>query len=407
MLDDVGWTAVPDAEGADVIVVREDDAWALATETSAEPVEALDPTRRLWRVQADGPLEPLAGEGERAFDIIAVALAAESVGVAQRAMDMAVAYAKEREQFGRPIGAYQAVSHACAQMLLEVEGARSTVLYAAWALDDEPESGPLAASMAKAYASDAGWRVPAAALQVHGGIGFTWEHDLHLWLKRGKANAYLWGDARSHRDAGGDAHRPGLTSVAPAGGRWDAAAHDQGWSSGRTVALCAGALLAAALAPSAGASLQASVDAGGLVLTDVAGSADDVTLSNNKTGLFVALANKADALDPVCPLVSPKFHGFQCAPAPLVRIDTGAGDDSIDATRLTTPLAVTLGPGSDVLQAGSGNDTVATVADGQRDVVDCGAGQDTVEGMADPNDELAATCRPPSAASNPRSCPRR
>ena len=200
MLDDVGWTAVPDAEGADVIVVREDDAWALATETSAEPVEALDPTRRLWRVRAEGQLEPLAGEGERAFDIVAAALAAESVGVAQRAMDMAVEYAKEREQFGRPIGAYQAVSHACAQMLLEVEGARSTVLYAAWALDDEPESGPLAASMAKAYASDAGWRVPAASLQVHGGIGFTWEHDLHLWLKRGKANAYLWGDARSHRD---------------------------------------------------------------------------------------------------------------------------------------------------------------------------------------------------------------
>ena len=124
---------------------------------------------------------------------------AESVGVALRTMEMAVAYAKEREQFGRPIGAYQAVSHACAQMLLEVEGARSVVLYAAWALDHEPASGPLAASMAKAYASDAGWRVPAAALQVHGGIGFTWEHDLHLWLKRGKANAYLWGDAREHR----------------------------------------------------------------------------------------------------------------------------------------------------------------------------------------------------------------
>jgi alkylation response protein AidB-like acyl-CoA dehydrogenase len=121
------------------------------------------------------------------------------VGVARRTMDMAVEYAKEREQFGRPIGAYQAVSHACAQMLLEVEGARSTTLYAAWALDHEPESGPLAASMAKAYASDAGWRVPAASLQVHGGIGFTWEHDLHLWLKRGKANAYLWGDAREHR----------------------------------------------------------------------------------------------------------------------------------------------------------------------------------------------------------------
>ena len=197
--EDGSWTGVPDADGADVVVVREGERWALAEATTAEPVEALDPTRRLWRVRADAALEPLPGDGARAQDVVAVALAAESVGVARRTLDMAVQYAKEREQFGRPIGAYQAVSHACAQMLLEVEGARSTALYAAWALDHEPQSAPLAASMAKAYGSDAGWRVPAAALQVHGGIGFTWEHDLHLWLKRGKANAYLWGDAREHR----------------------------------------------------------------------------------------------------------------------------------------------------------------------------------------------------------------
>jgi alkylation response protein AidB-like acyl-CoA dehydrogenase len=197
--DGDGWVAVPDADGADVVVVRDGGGWALAESASAAPVQALDPTRRLWSVTADGALDPLPGAGARAGDVIAVALGAESVGVALRTLEMAVGYAKEREQFGRPIGAYQAVSHACAQMLLEVEGARSVVLYAAWALDHEPESGPLAASMAKAYASDAGWRVPAAALQVHGGIGFTWEHDLHLWLKRGKANAYLWGDAREHR----------------------------------------------------------------------------------------------------------------------------------------------------------------------------------------------------------------
>jgi alkylation response protein AidB-like acyl-CoA dehydrogenase len=197
--EDGGWSAVPDADGAEVIVARDGERWALVTDSRAKAVEALDPTRRLWRVQAEGDLEALPGDGSRARDIAAVALAAESAGVARRAMDMGVQYAKEREQFGRPIGAYQAVSHACAQMLLEVEGARSTALYAAWALDHEPESGPLAASMAKAYASDAGWRVPAASLQVHGGIGFTWEHDLHLWLKRGKANAYLWGDAREHR----------------------------------------------------------------------------------------------------------------------------------------------------------------------------------------------------------------
>ena len=131
---------------------------------------------------------------------MAVALAAESTGVAQRALDMAVEYAKDRKQFDRPIGAYQAISHRCAQMLLEVEGARSVSYYAAWALDHEPESGALAAAMAKAYASDAGWRVPASSLQVHGGIGFTWEHDLHFFLKRGRANAAALGDARFHRE---------------------------------------------------------------------------------------------------------------------------------------------------------------------------------------------------------------
>ena len=113
---------------------------------------------------------------------------------------MAVAYAKDRHQFGRPIGAYQAVSHRCAQMLLETENSRSAVYGAAWAADAEPESLPLAASMAKAYASDAGWRVPDQAIQVHGGIGFTWEHDLHFFLKRGRANAAMFGDARWHRE---------------------------------------------------------------------------------------------------------------------------------------------------------------------------------------------------------------
>jgi hypothetical protein len=161
------------------------------------------------------------------------------------------------------------------------------------------------------------------------------------------------------------------------------------------VALVLGAcalLAALALAPSAGATLTASVDAGGLVLTDADGTADDVTLSTNKAGLFVALDDHGNALGPVCPLVSPKFHGFQCAPSALVHLDTGAGDDKVDASRLTTPLQANLGPGSDVLVAGAGNDTVATTADGVRDVVDCGAGQDSVEGLADPNDDLAADC---------------
>jgi alkylation response protein AidB-like acyl-CoA dehydrogenase len=119
--------------------------------------------------------------------------------VAQKAMEMAVSYAKERKQFGRLIGAYQAVAHSCAQMLLETEGARAAAYYAAWAADNEPETASLAASMAKAYASDAACRVTAASLQVHGGIGFTWEHDLHLWLKRARCDAAYLGDARWHR----------------------------------------------------------------------------------------------------------------------------------------------------------------------------------------------------------------
>jgi alkylation response protein AidB-like acyl-CoA dehydrogenase len=202
--------AVPDAGGADLLVVPSGHARLAVVDLHAggvavEPARGLDPTRRLFTVTLDdAPAATLSGddpEGRlaRARDVIAVAVAAESVGVAQRAMEMAVEHARDRQQFGRPIGVFQAVSHPCAQMLLEVEGARSAVLFAAWALDDSPEEAPLAAAMAKAYASDAGRRVPAAALQVLGGIGFTWEHDLHFWLKRGRANAAAWGDAPSHR----------------------------------------------------------------------------------------------------------------------------------------------------------------------------------------------------------------
>ena len=169
---------------------------------------SIDLTRRLYSVRFDGvevaAADTLPAEGgrlpARSSSALCVALAAESTGVAQRTMEMAVEYAKDRQQFGRPIGAYQAVSHRCAQMLLETENARSAVYGAAWAADAEPESLPLAASMAKAYASDAGWRVPDASIQVHGGIGFTWEHDLHFFLKRGKANAAMFGTASWHRE---------------------------------------------------------------------------------------------------------------------------------------------------------------------------------------------------------------
>jgi alkylation response protein AidB-like acyl-CoA dehydrogenase len=185
-----------DAAYADVLV---DWDGARVTDAEVEPVESIDPTRRLFRVTG-GDREPLGGDVDAARLRATVMNAADSLGVAQRAMELAVAYAKERKQFGRAIGTYQAVSHACAQMLLEVEGARSAVYWAAWALDFEPETAPLATACAKAYASDAGRRVPRSALQVHGGIGFTWEHDLHFFLKRGEANAHMYGSAGSHRE---------------------------------------------------------------------------------------------------------------------------------------------------------------------------------------------------------------
>jgi alkylation response protein AidB-like acyl-CoA dehydrogenase len=200
--------AVPDAGSADVLVVGGPDGehWAVdphGVGVHIEPAPGIDATRKLFTVRLTGaPARDLAaGEAmDLAHTTIAAAIAAESVGVAQRAMEMAVEYAKDRQQFGRPIGAYQAVSHRCAQMLLEVEGARGLSYFAGWALDNEPESATLAGSMAKAYASDAGWRVAASSLQVHGGIGFTWEHDIHLFLKRAKANAHAYGDARWHRE---------------------------------------------------------------------------------------------------------------------------------------------------------------------------------------------------------------
>ena len=202
--------AVPDAASADFLIVTAADGGHFLVESGADGVSVvaepgLDPTRKLFRVSLSGAPASRLPDGDpdrvaHAYATIITALAAENVGVAQRAMEMAVEYAKDRKQFDRPIGSYQAISHRCAQMLLEVEGARSLTYWAAWALDHEPETAPRAASMAKAYASDAGFRVCASSLQVHGGIGFTWEHDLHFFLKRATANAHAFGDARWHRD---------------------------------------------------------------------------------------------------------------------------------------------------------------------------------------------------------------
>ncbi len=214
---------VMDAEAADFLLVATSDGKRHIVDAdqsglSIEAEDSIDPTRRFYSVRFDGVEVPaertLPAEREDYFPVlhrVCVAISAELTGIAQRTMEMGVEYAKERHQFGRPIGAYQAVSHRCAQMLLETEGARSATYYAAWAADASPEDLPVAASMAKAYASDAGWRVPDQSLQVHGGIGFTWEHDLHFFLKRAKVDASMFGDAHWHRERVADAI---LTAVA-------------------------------------------------------------------------------------------------------------------------------------------------------------------------------------------------
>jgi alkylation response protein AidB-like acyl-CoA dehydrogenase len=192
---------VVDHDGAAIIALPSGEQGVLAEpgEVELEELDLIDATRRYARASATGG-EPLDGEVLETVCRGFVAIAAELVGVAQRALDMAVDYAKEREQFGRPIGAYQAVSHRCADMLWDVEEARSLTLYAAWCADAEPESLPYAAHMAKARASDAGWSVTSSALQVLGGIGFTWEHDLQFLLKRARVDGELLGSARAHRD---------------------------------------------------------------------------------------------------------------------------------------------------------------------------------------------------------------
>lgn len=136
----------------------------------------------------------------RVLDRATVALCAEMCGGAQKVLDMTVEYAKIRQAFGRPIGSYQGVKHRAADMLVDVENSKSITYYAAWALDEGSPEAPLAVSMAKAYVSDAYRRVAAAGIQLHGGIGFTWEHDLHLYFKRAKGSEFTFGDATHHRE---------------------------------------------------------------------------------------------------------------------------------------------------------------------------------------------------------------
>jgi alkylation response protein AidB-like acyl-CoA dehydrogenase len=137
---------------------------------------------------------------QQVIDRAAVALSAEMCGAAQRVLEMTVDYAKLRVAFGKPIGSYQGVKHKCADMLVDIENAKSLTYYAAWAVDENEADAPLAVSMAKAAASDAGRKVCAAGIQLHGGIGMTWEHDLQLYLKRAKAGEVAFGDASWHRE---------------------------------------------------------------------------------------------------------------------------------------------------------------------------------------------------------------
>jgi alkylation response protein AidB-like acyl-CoA dehydrogenase len=167
----------------------------------------LDQTRKLARLEFTAVTAQLIGSLgdadavlDRTLDVAAIALAAEQLGGAQRALDMAVEYAKIRHQFGRPIGSFQAIKHRCADLLLEVESLRSAVGYAAAAVADDSEEIPALASLLKAYASETYFHVAAENIQIHGGIGFTWEHDAHLYFKRAKSTQLFLGDGNYHRD---------------------------------------------------------------------------------------------------------------------------------------------------------------------------------------------------------------
>ncbi|MBV8889573.1 MAG: acyl-CoA dehydrogenase [Alphaproteobacteria bacterium] len=215
---------VPDAHLADILVVaartREgttmEDGVSLflvprdATGLQVTVLPTIDETRKLCEIRFDRvavPAAALLGEKHagwgplaRVRDRATVALAAEMCGGAQRVLETTVDYAKLRVAFGRPIGSYQGVKHKAADMLVDIENAKSLTYYAAWALDQELEEAAMAVSMAKAYASDMARKVTSAGIQLHGGIGMTWEHDLQLFLKRAKASEVAFGDAGWHRE---------------------------------------------------------------------------------------------------------------------------------------------------------------------------------------------------------------
>jgi alkylation response protein AidB-like acyl-CoA dehydrogenase len=171
------------------------------------PLATMDQTRKQARLEFNGtPARLIGTDGgaeaglSKTLDLAAVALAAEQVGGAQRCLDTAVEYAKTRIQFGRPIGSFQAIKHKCADMLLEVESSKSAAYYAGWAAAEDSDELPVVASLAKSYCSEAYFHAAAENIQIHGGIGFTWEHPAHLYFKRAKSSELLFGDPAYHRE---------------------------------------------------------------------------------------------------------------------------------------------------------------------------------------------------------------
>jgi alkylation response protein AidB-like acyl-CoA dehydrogenase len=221
--------SVLDAEGAEIIlVIAETDAGPVlyavdptAAGLRVDRENSLDLTRRQFRVTLDQtpgrPLGPANARGlARLVDTASTALAIEQVGVAEAALDMAVDYAKLREQFGRPIGSFQAVKHLCADMLLQTEHASVAAFYALWVAGAEPAELPVAARVAKTTCSETAVAVTAANIQIHGGIGFTWEHNAHLYYRRAHGTAAMFGSPESHRSALYER----LTSAAPQEDAW-------------------------------------------------------------------------------------------------------------------------------------------------------------------------------------------
>ncbi|GAA1002937.1 acyl-CoA dehydrogenase [Acrocarpospora pleiomorpha] len=206
-------TFVLDGHTADLILVAarlDGELRLFAVEADApglsrHPCSTMDQTRRFATLEFGGATAtPIGGDAEAVLDrvhhVALAALSAEQVGGAQRCLDMAVEYAKTRFQFGRPIGSFQAIKHKCADLLILIEAARAASAFSLWSADADPDGLPLAAAMAKITCSEAFFRAAADTIQIHGGIGFTWEHPAHLYFKRAKSSELLWGDPALHRE---------------------------------------------------------------------------------------------------------------------------------------------------------------------------------------------------------------